>query len=183
MAVPPLGAFPGPAVPGPQILRLPEGSRWASRRTIVEDFKQVSAVLGAGEGLQPLGLHALAALPLEKGFLHIGSDTDGTTVPADVGWGKIGGAKTADFIGKRSLTLPEHVKPDRLQLVGLTAAKGLIAAKPFIIGSRLRLNPSCTPTDGWITSAGLARHNNGRAHRTRHASRRPPAHQQRGHCL
>src|SRR5437588_668432 len=44
---------------------------------------------GAREGLQPLGLDALMTLRLEKGFLHVGSDTDGTTVPDDVGWGKV----------------------------------------------------------------------------------------------
>jgi glycine cleavage system aminomethyltransferase T len=64
-------------------------------------------------------MDALTLMRLEKGFLHIGSDTDGTTVPDDVGWGKVAAAKAADFIGKRSLTLPEHVKGDRLQLVGL----------------------------------------------------------------
>jgi sarcosine oxidase subunit alpha len=74
---------------------------------------------GAPEGLQPFGMDALTLMRLEKGFLHIGSDTDGTTVPDDVGWGKVAAAKAADFIGKRSLTLPEHMRSDRLQLAGL----------------------------------------------------------------
>jgi sarcosine oxidase, subunit alpha len=42
---------------------------------------------GAPEDLQPFGLDALLLLRLEKGFLHVGTDTDGTTVPDDVGWG------------------------------------------------------------------------------------------------
>ncbi len=71
------------------------------------------------DGLVPIGLDALMQLRLEKGFLHVGTDTDGTTVPDDVGWGKVASAKASDYIGKRSLTLPEHVRPDRLQLVGL----------------------------------------------------------------
>ncbi len=106
--------------------------------------------VGTSYGLQPLGLDALMQLRLEKGFLHIGSDTDGTTVPDDVGWGKVAAGKTRDYIGKRSLTLPEHVRPDRLQLVGLKATA------PFMIGSHLRLPNETNATDGWITSAGIA---------------------------
>jgi sarcosine oxidase subunit alpha len=108
--------------------------------------------VGGPHGLQPLGLDALEVLRLEKGFLHVGTDTDGTTIPADVGWGKVATNKTGDYIGRRSLTLPEHVKPDRLQLVGLKAPMH----RPFIIGSHLRLRGSTQVTDGWITSAGLA---------------------------
>jgi sarcosine oxidase subunit alpha len=105
---------------------------------------------GAPEGLQPLGMDALLLMRLEKGFLHVGSDTDGTTVPDDVGWGKVAANKRQDYIGKRSLALPENKKPDRLQLVGLAQATG----HSFVIGSHLRLPDSKNPTDGWITSAG-----------------------------
>jgi sarcosine oxidase subunit alpha len=114
---------------------------------------------GISEGLQPFGMDALMTLRLEKGFLHVGSDTDGTTVPDDVGWGRIASSKARDYIGKRSLTLAEHVKPDRLQLVGLKLAagsRGATAPKSFIIGSHLRLEKSPNATDGWITSAGIA---------------------------
>jgi sarcosine oxidase subunit alpha len=79
---------------------------------------------GAAEGLQPIGMDTLMLLRLEKGFLHVGSDTDGTTVPDDVGWGKVAANKARDYIGKRSLALPEHVRPDRLQLVGLAFPTG-----------------------------------------------------------
>src|SRR5262249_17699250 len=101
---------------------------------------------------QPLGLDALLLLRLEKGFLHIGTDTDGTTVPDDVGWGKVAANKNTHYIGKRSLGLPENVKPDRLQLVGLKPARD--SQIPFIIGSHLRLADTPNPPDGWITSAG-----------------------------
>jgi len=75
--------------------------------------------VGKVQGLQPIGMDALLQLRLEKGFLHVGTDTDGTTVPDDVGWGQIAAKKTRDYIGRRSLGLPAHIKPDRLQLVGL----------------------------------------------------------------
>jgi sarcosine oxidase subunit alpha len=109
------------------------------------------ALVEAGQpGLQSFGIEALLLMRLEKGFLHIGTDTDGTTVPDDVGWGKVAANKRADFIGKRSLLLPEHVRPDRLQLVGL------LGDTDIIVGSHLRLTGSGEITDGWVTSAGSA---------------------------
>lgn len=111
------------------------------------------ALIDAGEkeGIQPFGLDALMLLRLEKGFLHLGADTDGTTVPDDVGFGKIAAAKNADFIGKRSLKLPEHLRTGRPQLVGLTGGEGEF----FVIGSHLRVRDSRVATDGWVTSAGV----------------------------
>jgi len=101
-------------------------------------------------GIEPFGVDALLHLRMEKGFLHVGADTDGTTVPDDVGFGKIAASKQSHFIGKRSLSLPENVRSDRLQLIGLVGEGA--AALP--VGSHLRLPGSGEPTDGWITSAG-----------------------------
>jgi sarcosine oxidase, subunit alpha len=111
------------------------------------------ALLTAGRAsLEPLGLDALMLLRLEKGFLHLGADTDGTTVPDDVGWGTVAARKSGDFVGKRSLRLPEYSRPDRLQLVGLQGESDI----PFVIGSHLRVQESKQSTDGWVTSAGLS---------------------------
>src|SRR5690606_9869032 len=112
------------------------------------------ALLAAGKasGVQPFGIDALMLLRLEKGFLHVGVDTDGTTVPDDVGWGRVASQKPRDYVGRRSLTLPENVRPDRLQLVGLLGEPGC----PFVVGSHLRLKGSSQVTDGWITSAGVS---------------------------
>ncbi len=103
---------------------------------------------GCDEGIDAYGIDAVLLLRLEKGYLHVGTDTDGTTVPDDVGWGKTAAAKQRDFIGKRSLALPENRRPDRLQLIGL-AGEDL----PIPIGSHLRLPDSREVTDGWVTSA------------------------------
>jgi sarcosine oxidase, subunit alpha len=108
-------------------------------------------------GIEPFGVDALLHARMEKGFMHVGVDTDGTTVPDDVGFGKPAAAKLRHYIGKRSLTLPENVRPDRLQLVGLLGEG--VAALP--VGSHLRLPDSSEPTDGWVTSAG-ALSNDGR---------------------
>lgn len=105
---------------------------------------------GRSDGLDVYGVEALLHLRLEKGFLHVGTDTDGTTVPDDIGWGAVASAKSGDFIGKRSLSLAENVRPDRLQLVGL---KG-IGGEALTVGAHVRTADSQMPTDGWITSAG-----------------------------
>ena len=74
------------------------------------------------QGLTPYGTDAMHILRAEKGFINIGQETDGTVTPDDLGLGwTISGTK-GDFIGKRSLSLPELSRADRLQLVGLLPA-------------------------------------------------------------
>ena len=58
-------------------------------------------------------------LRTEKGYLHVGGDTDGTTNPLDVGFGGIVGKKQADFVGKRSLLRAGDQRKDRRQFVGV----------------------------------------------------------------
>lgn len=106
---------------------------------------------GREHGLEPYGLEALLLLRLEKGFLHVGLDTDGTTSPADVGWGEVALKKQADFVGKRSLLRPENVRADRLQLVGLVGADDVL-----VPGAHLRLDGTHEGSDGWVTSAALS---------------------------
>lgn len=111
-----------------------------------------SALLEEGRsfGIEPYGVDALLHLRMEKGFLHVGADTDGTTVPDDVGFGKPAASKSTHYVGKRSLALPENIRPDRLQLVGLAG----IGSMPLAVGSHLRLPGTEEVTDGWVTSAG-----------------------------
>jgi sarcosine oxidase subunit alpha len=106
---------------------------------------------GRDLGIEPYGIEALLHLRMEKGFIHLGVDTDGTTVPEDVGFGKPAAAKQRHYVGKRSLSLPEHVRSDRLQLIGLVG-EGTTAVP---VGSHLRLPAQDQPTDGWVTSAGF----------------------------
>jgi sarcosine oxidase subunit alpha len=103
-------------------------------------------------GIAPYGVESLLQLRMEKGFLHVGADTDGTTVPDDVGLGKPAAAKQRHYIGKRSLSLPENTRPDRLQLIGLRSE----GSRAIPVGSHLRLPDSHEPTDGWVTSSGLS---------------------------
>ncbi|KQX22623.1 MULTISPECIES: sarcosine oxidase subunit alpha family protein [unclassified Sphingomonas] len=79
--------------------------------------------LGQRHGVAPIGIDAWNLLRLEKGYLHIGADTDGTTTPLNIGWDHVLRRK-GDFAGKRSLMLDIHKDSKRLQLVGLRTEAG-----------------------------------------------------------
>jgi len=77
--------------------------------------------VGAPYGIAPVGLEAWLRLRIEKGYIHIGADSDGTTSPDDLGftqWRK----KDIDCIGRRSFTRPHMTAADRFQFVGLVSA-------------------------------------------------------------
>ena len=111
-------------------------------------------LLDAGRdfGLTPYGIETVLLLRLEKGFLHVGLDTDGTTSAADAGWGDVALRKKADYIGKRSLTRPDNVRSDRLQLVGLS----MPTSDVLVPGAHLRLPGTTEGSDGWVTSAAAS---------------------------
>ncbi|MBV8107251.1 MAG: (2Fe-2S)-binding protein [Hyphomicrobiales bacterium] len=75
-----------------------------------------------GGGL--LGLEALMILRAEKGFIVVGKDTDGTTMPHDLGIAGPRDSRKDEYIGKRSLFTPAANDKGRKQFVGLTVAQG-----------------------------------------------------------
>ena len=79
------------------------------------------AVIAAGApfGLTPYGTEAMHVLRAERGYVIVGQDTDGTVTPHDLGMSWIVRTDDSDFIGRRSLSRPDTVRPDRKQLVGL----------------------------------------------------------------
>jgi len=101
---------------------------------------------------RPIGLEAWLRLRLEKGYLHLGSDTNGRTTPLDVGMADIVAKRKDDFIGKRSLTLAFATSPEREQLVGLTALEGGTLQVGGRVLSPGHSKPPC-PTEGYVTSA------------------------------
>ncbi|BBK33689.1 sarcosine oxidase subunit alpha [Stella humosa] len=116
----------------------------------------------------PFGIEALMVLRIEKGYLHVGADTDGTTYPADCGFGDVVAKRTDDFVGRRSMRRPDAVRDGRLQLVGLLpeAADAKLAAGAHIVaadeGSDGHVSSACwSPALG--RSVGLAMIRNGRA--------------------
>ena len=74
-----------------------------------------------GGGL--LGLEALMILRAEKGFIVVGKDTDGTTMPHDLGVTGPRDSRTDEYIGKRSLFMPVAADP-RPQAVGRPERRG-----------------------------------------------------------
>jgi len=108
--------------------------------------------LGERHGMAPIGIDAWNLLRLEKGYLHIGADTDGTTTPLNIGWDHVMRRK-ADFAGKRSLMLDLHRDPARLQLVGLRADDD----EALPIGAHLvRGSGADRASDGFVTSSAFS---------------------------
>jgi len=96
------------------------------------------------------GIEALQVMRVEKGYLHIGTDTDGTTLPQDVGFARGIERKAAAFVGRRSLSRPAGQDAARLQLVGLTAADGRTLLP---VGGQIARKPPPTLTEGHVTSS------------------------------
>ena len=107
---------------------------------------------GEVEGIVPFGLEALDILRLEKGYIHVGSDTDSRTQPGDIGWGKAIARKTSDFVGRRSLAHASAQAPGRARLVGLQPVdpQAVLPVGAHVIGG----NPA--PSRGIVTSSAFS---------------------------
>lgn len=71
-----------------------------------------------------LGSEALLMLRAEKGYIIAGKDTDGTTMPHDLGVTGPRDRRKGEFVGKRSLFTENAMREDRPQGVGLTVPDG-----------------------------------------------------------
>jgi sarcosine oxidase subunit alpha len=106
-------------------------------------------------GAAPYGVEALQIMRIEKGFIHVGTDTDGTTLPQDVGLGRALHRKTANFVGRRSLMRPASTDSRRLQLVGLVPADGRTIIP---VGAYLAQSSPPASAEGHVTSSVMSRH-------------------------
>lgn len=84
------------------------------------------AALAAAEqqGGGAIGLEALSVLRAEKGYLVIGKDTEGETMPHDLGFTIPRLKKKAAFVGDRSLNNATANQEDRRIFVGLDVPEG-----------------------------------------------------------
>ena len=107
--------------------------------------------LGGAFDAVPVGLEATMRLRLEKGFIHVGSDTDATTYPQDLGYAKLIANKKGDFVGRRSTMLPEALRGRRRQFVGIETdgAERQLFCGSHAVGGAGR-------SEGWVTSAGYS---------------------------
>lgn len=118
-------------------------------------FEAVHAA-GLGHDITPYGIDALEILRCEKGYLHVGGDTDGSTNPLDVGWGRVIDKKAGDFIGRRSLQRPGDRRGDRLQFVGLESVERgrVLPVGGHVVGEAPVRIP--VRSQGYVTSACLS---------------------------
>lgn len=111
-------------------------------------------LLRLGEDLQvmPIGFETLMVLRTEKGYLHVGSDTDANTTPRDIGWAKVTEKKQDEFIGKRSLSRRFNVRAERLEFVGITPAdeNSILHPGAHVIDTEHVSAPA--RTQGYVTS-------------------------------
>lgn len=105
---------------------------------------------GREHGAVPYGIEALMIMRTEKGFLHVGGDTDGTTLPADVGMDRGIAKKAANFVGRRSLLRPAAQDPDRMQLVGLLPRD---RRTRLPVGAHVAASKPPAAIEGFVTSS------------------------------
>ena len=84
----------------------------------------------SGHSIAPIGIEASLLLRTEKGYLHVGGDTDGMTNALDVGFAGIVAKKRADFVGKRSLYRADDQRQDRRQFVGVEPLNDNVNLQP-----------------------------------------------------
>lgn len=99
------------------------------------------------------GIEALMLMRLEKGFIHVGADTDGTTLPQDIGMLRGLDKKAANFVGRRSLTRPAGKDANRLQLVGL---QPLDRRTRLPVGAHIAPKAPPSEVEGFVTSSGFS---------------------------
>jgi sarcosine oxidase, subunit alpha len=93
-----------------------------ARRAAALRARLVDKLKAFGGGL--MGLEALMILRAEKGFIVVGKDTDGTTMPHDLGVAGPRNSRADEYIGKRSLLMPFASDKSRKQFVGLSVGEG-----------------------------------------------------------
>jgi sarcosine oxidase, subunit alpha len=108
---------------------------------------------GQALGVMPYGVEALMILRTEKGYLHLGADTDGTTFPGDVGLDRGIAGKAANFVGRRSLLRPVATDADRMQLVGVLP---LDRRTRLPVGAHVTARAPPAAIEGFVTSSAFS---------------------------
>ncbi len=96
------------------------------------------------------GIEALEILRTEKGYIHVGTDTDGTTLPGDIGFARSLDRKAANFVGRRSLLRPAALDGGRFQLVALSPVDRRTVLPT---GAQIAAGTPPTATEGHVTSS------------------------------
>ncbi|MCE8009410.1 2Fe-2S iron-sulfur cluster-binding protein [Aestuariivita sp.] len=123
-------------------MSVPTGSALALWQAVKE------AAEGRGGG--PIGVEALSVLRAEKGYIMVGKDTDGETMPHDLGFTGPREKKKAAFVGDRSLHTATANASDRRQLVGLAVEEG---APALPTGAHIVTGGERPASQGYVTSS------------------------------
>ena len=112
-------------------------------------FNIVSGKLDKFAGIL-IGAEAVMILRAEKGYIIIGKDTDGMTMPHDLGWSQAIRKRTDEFVGKRSLFTHEALRENRRKFVGIEVPNG----EPMLpTGTHLISSNTPAKSLGFITSS------------------------------
>ncbi|MGI9367468.1 MAG: 2Fe-2S iron-sulfur cluster-binding protein [Ruegeria sp.] len=105
--------------------------------------------VGAPFGILPVGSESSHVLRVEKGFLSLGHEVDGTVDAYDLGMGWAMSKKKPDYLGKRSVQLRKSGGGTRRELVGILADdpnRQIPEGAPLTPGGRKEA------TDGLVTA-------------------------------
>ncbi len=105
---------------------------------------------GSRFGIAPIGSEANHVLRVEKGFLSMGHEADGTVDPHDLGFGWLMSRKKTDFIGRRSVLLRRQAGSSRRELVGLLTED---AARTVPEGAPITPNGKRCRSEGFVSAS------------------------------
>ena len=103
---------------------------------------------GAPFGIEPIGSEANHVLRVEKGFLSLGHEVDGTVDPFDLGLGWAMSKKKPDYLGKHAVALRRSGTENRRELVGLVPEPDTMIPE----GAPLTPDGARKPTEGLVTA-------------------------------
>ncbi|MCV6591322.1 MAG: 2Fe-2S iron-sulfur cluster-binding protein [Silicimonas sp.] len=104
--------------------------------------------VGAAFDITPVGSEANHVLRVEKGFLSLGHEVDGTVDPFDLGMGWVMSKKKPDYLGKHAVALRRAGTRDRRELVGLRPEPDQMIPE----GAPLTQGGDRKPTEGLVTA-------------------------------
>jgi sarcosine oxidase subunit alpha len=109
----------------------------------------VAMKAGAPFGIAPIGSEANHVLRVEKGFLSLGHEVDGTTDAYDLAMGWVMSKKKSDYLGKRSVALRRSLDKPRRELVGI---RPLDPNRQIPEGAPLTPGGRKEATEGFVTA-------------------------------
>ncbi|MGB3177810.1 MAG: sarcosine oxidase subunit alpha family protein [Albidovulum sp.] len=131
---------------------------------------EAAMMAGAPYDIAPIGSEANHVLRVEKGFLSLGHEADGTADPHDLGMSWVMSKKKPDYLGKRSVELRRSTALARRELVGfrpIDPTRQVVEGAPLTPGGRTEATEGFVTACVWSAAAnswlGLALLADGRA--------------------